>query len=491
MGAKPSVPEEKLNTVKDACLIAVESWKDTPKEKVDVEALAGGMSGAGVFKVTVTGSVPEVVICKTLRVDPNAKEHKVQIAEAAVSAFGKDPKDVNFCGITYLSGDPAFPGIQVIEFAGGGTVGQGHLWDNDSDATAHAKCLGLLHAHDQGWWNEQGYTLKDTGLLMDPNKIGCKAWDEILVKYPDSGYGDLKHYFMMPAACGEESIQEVVSSGSAGLWLLQRLSVVPTNAQFLAAAEWLKGMPAWVDHILDLNDEEPSLMDRLVLCHGDAHGGQFIHRVKDQSGHLMMIDFDQAMRTPAWYDFGSSAYTYFMGAYVNQDQNAEKPTWPSVETLKKASKAYRDAIESKESLDKYKKNTVEDIMYDINKGFVGRLIFIGLIMTLWMGLTQKKTNYLTFLHFFIAEQASNLLKNARTDAKLKTDIRDRGIADLTAEAICSKLEAQDFAQAMEMWKKDPRGVAGKLCSLPLGPVDQESPLGSKRGGCTCSGCTLQ
>lgn len=70
--------EEAVTKAKAACLH--ELWKDKTTADLEVDTLAGGLSGAAVLKVKCAGSTPDVVVVKVLVLKPAAAEGNCRLA---------------------------------------------------------------------------------------------------------------------------------------------------------------------------------------------------------------------------------------------------------------------------------------------------------------------------------------------------------------------------------------------------------------------------
>jgi len=218
-------------------------------------------------------------------------------------------------------------------------------------------------------------------------------------------------------------------------------------------------------------------MDRRVVNHGDCHGSQFLHRGKAESEGLMLIDFDQAIDAPAWYDWGCPLFQYFV-ENLDPDESKDEETgkmvkktpYPSLERRTLAAQAYLDAIGGEEAAN-YPGSTIEDVLFDVNKGFVGRMLFISFISGMSGGLNQHPS-YFTWMILAVAENASNLLKKAmRGDAALKAEIVKSGIVDVTMDSITKNLGADSWKHSMALFEEDPKMCAPKISALPLGPIN--------------------
>merc|ERR1712110_1122925 len=98
-------------------------------------------------------------------------------------------------------------------------------------------------------------------------------------------------------------------------------------------------------------------------------------REKDTAGKLMLIDFDLLMRAPAYSDWGGIPEDWLTTAASLQ----KGQPYPAKEKRMMAAQAYIDAI-GKEEVLKYGANTAEDVVFDVNKGIVTRLLFKGILM---------------------------------------------------------------------------------------------------------------
>lgn len=251
-----------------------------------------------------------------------------------------------------------------MEFAAGTEVGFGHIYDNDEDPSSYGTCLARMHNRNTEWY-DSAFEFKDTALIMvDPKLKETKVFEDYVATFQDSHerYGDLKAYHCCDAKMmvpGFLSLKEGMGSMVAGI--VSWLGYMPSTADLKLAQPWFDKIAEELSGILDLVEETPTLMDRVVLNHGDCHGGQFIHR-KTESGNLMMIDFDQIIYAPAWYDWGVPFFQYLFGIKGEKDEGKVggmfKGTMPSLERRTLAAQAYLDSL-GEETVGKYPGNTVE------------------------------------------------------------------------------------------------------------------------------------
>merc|ERR1711898_59125 len=117
-------------------------------------------------------------------------------------------------------------------------------------------------------------------------------------------------------------------------------------------------------------------------------------------------------------------------------------------------------------------STVDDVMFDMNKGFCGRMCFLGFILPDNFKTAGKPDPaYVMWQCFAAASTASELLKRARSDGDLKTRILQQGIGPVVQSTWQEATNTQSWSEAMELFMRDPKGTAPKWCEkLPLGPI---------------------
>merc|ERR1712072_778164 len=402
----------------NAVVAAVPEWKGLKPPDITVEKLTGGASGQGVYRMSTTKAAeggPADVLCKT------GSETKGKLACAALAAFSQAPAERNFCGKVYMAGDPAHPGIQVTEFAGGGSVVAGTMYSDadGADAKAYGKCLGLLHSHDDAWFSEF-----ETGpeLKQCFEDIGAEATEEwkkaclvdvhghsiLTMKMIYTGIGmDIKKY-------SQKSGNKAVVNGS--------------DEEIKQAEKWLTDIGEKLPELLTFTEKpaEPArLMERIVVSHSDAHVGQFIHREKNTAGKLMLIDFDLLMRAPAYYDWGGIPEDWL----TTNGSILKGLPYPSKEKRLLSAQAYIDAIGAEEA-GKWSANTAEDVAFDVNKGIVARLLFKGAVMILFCGIKQRDipgVRYVSWCLIALAAIGSKLIKEAEGDAEKTAALLETGV----------------------------------------------------------------
>jgi hypothetical protein len=462
-------PNPKFETCKKATLYAVPSWSGLEESLLKVTQLGGDTGTAFKVECGQEGLEPSVVMVKI--VPPPSGEYKPGVGETASKVFGADPKEVNFCGINYMSGDASFPGVMVAEFAGGGEVGQGALFNNTEDAASAGRCLALLHHHDQAWYHSQ-FSMADAELPPPLNQQNdahkaIPAFAEMVSNEAatEAKYGQLMQFMLSTSALTMPGITGAIESGILDEAIAAGMFPKP-GPQLDEATAWYAGLADHYKRILDLVDDEPSLMDKVSLCHGDCHGGQFIHRTTEP-GNLMLIDYDFLMPAPAWYDFGPPIFNVFMAQLMQQPV-----PFPSLENRTAACEAYRAAL-GDEVVSKYPRNTVEDMLFDSQKGFVGRLLFCCGYNFQGNRLFQNASApmpYGTWLMTAIADTASKAFKEGRTDDALKKRIVEEGICAITFEKMAAAVGVGSFLEVGMAFAADAPAVAAKISDVPLGPI---------------------
>jgi len=450
--------------LKNAVKKAVPAWKDSEAAQITITQLFGGASGQGVYKVeniTTPKLEPEAVLCKT------GSEKSGALACAALQAFGKAGQanpERNFCGTVYMAGDsdPKFKGIQVTEFADGGSVAAGQMYTDEADGIAYGKCLGLMHSVDSAWYDDGKFEENDPDITKCTDAIGPEKTAEWKAAARMSTHGNMIFKMaVMSKGIGLDCKTFLTDRGLMG----PNANTLPE--EYTQANTWFTDIGNKIPEILNFitPGESTRFMDRVVVTHSDAHVGQFIHREKGVHGKLLLIDFDLLMKAPAWYDWGGipedwlSSGTFFNGG-----------KYPSKEKRLKAAQAYIDAVEEEE-VAKYSANTAEDVVFDVNKGICGRLLFKGLVMMMFLGLKQRDAvpHYLTWCFVALADVGSRLIKAAEADEAKRAELMEKGVIVASFEFI--ETTAGVSVMSDEFWA-DADANAKKVTDIPLGPVNQ-------------------
>ena len=130
-----------------------------------------------------------------------------------------------------------------------------------------------------------------------------------------------------------------------------------SDAERTEATEWFQLVGARIPSIIEPL-LEGGFMDRVVICHGDAHKNNVV--IRQNGEDLMLIDFDLMFRAPAWFEFvmktGISMFSMKTGMPLPH---------PSLEDRRAVALAYLNA--TGEQASGYSHNSVDDIVYDFNK----------------------------------------------------------------------------------------------------------------------------
>merc|ERR1712216_477608 len=227
----------------------------------------------------------------------------------------------------------------------------------------------------------------------------------------------------------------------------------------------------------DLIGENPSFMDRVVLGHGDCHGGQIMRRspVEPGAANLMLIDYDLLAPAPAWHDFGPTIWKHFFTAATS----GEKTEYPK-KNLKAFAQAYLD------ELGEIAKGTkVEDVLFDMNKGLVSRLLFISAILGDSGGAedfrdSEFHSEFIRFGGFVSAEFASKILKEAMQEteagAALKQEIIDKGIIEVMLPRMAKALGAEGDVCIRDILVKN----CHLITALPPAPICRRPEMKCQR-----------
>lgn len=421
----------------------MEGWSELELADLDSKELSGGASGQRVLKVFLVdpqGRSPDCVMCKTCNVVPG----KTSMAEAALKAFGQASEETNFCGKVYLAGDPRFPGLIVTEFAAGSMMEGGHMYDEIADCRSYGRLLGLLHSHDQSWFLEE-YHNTDKSVELLGQAVPESVVEAFVQQAQTDKYGRLlfNEGYLFTEWGNMLPTSEVYQKSMA---------MVPAE-QREEAQRWFADAAGTIMQTLDLGGEQNGLMDRLVICHGDCHVKQFLHREAD-AGKLLMVDFDLMHRAPAWYDWGPIPVDWFTAGGMHGTM-----AYPSLDKRRHSAQAYLDAV-GPETAAQFARNTVDDIVFDVNKGIVGRLCFMSWVMVFFAGVIQK--DYASWFFLAVAQKSAELIKQAEQDEGLKAAVLEEGVLSLVLE--------QNAEALTEFGSNKTPEVAQKISGIPLGPV---------------------
>ena len=225
---------------------------------------------------------------------------------------------------------------KVYEFIEGGTAGTppcslgAAFMPNDEDASSFGRIFGQLHAAPAEWYTP--FANKPKG-----------QWEDFFAGIEtDSEAAELRAEF------GDVASMVCLFSRTA-----------PEN--FRAVAMQLS-------RLLHMQLEPASLLGRLVVGHGDAHGKNLMHRRSGGHGDLVLIDLDFVGRYPAAYDLGS--------ALASTDRR--RMPYPTVEQRRLVAQAYLSELGT--VVDHFSRSTVEDILFDMEIGSLLREIWIAAVM---------------------------------------------------------------------------------------------------------------
>ena len=260
-------------TIKETCKKFVDGWGEVDSAKMQIATLSGGASGQGVFKVTAEGGNPGPAHVMYKQGTPTPGKPALagytlsHLARAGRCESGHPP----CCGEVYLGGNVEYPGVQIQEFAEGGAdpdVWGPGLLHNTDDARSWGGLLGALHSIPFNLEDYEQDSYKDMN-TEDLNKQHPKLKDVI-------------------KKCVEEGKPELLGTQLTDLTVWLRA----TGEFWAVDSEVYKWFNAVADKAVEYLPQlcdGTSLMSRLVNCHGDAHGKQFVHRKKGGHGDLILV----------------------------------------------------------------------------------------------------------------------------------------------------------------------------------------------------------
>ena len=176
------------------------------------------------------------------------------------------------------------------------------------------------------------------------------------------------------------------------------------------------------------------------------------------SGKLLIVDFDMMLRAPAFYDWGCIPIDWYFTSRLRGHPYA------SLAKRRAAAEAYLDSVGPPAA--HYNRNTVDDIVFDANKGVVARLVFSVWITVIQAGLKQNfgahgfGESYPSWLCLVLASKAARTIQLAKADPELKALVLEKGVLmvafdDDALNAFCSNPTPEN---------------AAKLSDIPLGPL---------------------
>jgi len=410
--------------------------------ELEYKVLSGGASGQVVSKVSCKkgGIHPSVVMFKQ---GDKGVDGKPALAGSALATFGSASGDNNFCGNVYLGGNMEYDGMQVSEFAlGGATVPSGAsssvLFENLEDAKSWGHCLGQLHSYDTAWYDKGGYQhncfrFRDTD---DERRATQKQFDKAIsgdiAKSDEWGMQLAELYYTLTAAGVKWQNSEALTWGEAAAKIIHQ-------------------------RLVDMRGDGNGLMDRLVICHGDAHGGNFTHKTEGGHGDLMVIDFDLMRKAPAWFDMGT-----MLAAWQPETH------YPSLESRRAAAQAYLDTVG--EIANDFERNTVDDIVFDMEKGVVCRITWLSIIVPLIYQIPAEQPRFNTYCMLTAAANGAKLLAKAGSDAELKQEIMEKGIIQVATKGYKISTGMLLLPESFFKGQKQREDNARRHSSIPLGPV---------------------
>lgn len=429
------MPDAWQHHEKRACIQFVTGWSGLALHDLAISDLAGGASGQRVCKVSVADEALSRLAAGTVAhvLYKECAQHSAAISGAAMRAFSQDPADRNFCGTIYLAGNPEFPGILITEFAGGSMIQPGHMYDDVRDCQSYGRLLGLLHSHESSWFAEvEPSPDKELAELPEEARAG------FIRQAKQDQYAQLICYDTLQMhKWGHSPKPDGV------------FAALPQEDQ-VKAQQWFRRASEVAAEAMDLG-EGNSLMDRIVVVHGDCHVKQFIHR-EEQPGKLLMVDFDTMHRAPAWYDWGGVPMDWFFSGMLQGQPYAP------LEKRQQSAQAYLDALGDQAA--QYDRNTVADIVFDVNKGIVGRCVFLCYVLVYFLGVSQK--GYESWLMLVLAQKSAEVIRRAKADPALKETVLEKGVLQVVCDENAEALGTFNSNKTEE--------TAALLSDIPLGPV---------------------
>ena len=191
----------------------------------------------------------------------------------------------------HLLGNSDAPGLEIYEFI----EGRGASWElakhgaefmhNAQDAKSFGKLVGRMHSQPHDWYEPFKDTVKPQ---WETWQVGMKTNQE--ARQMREKYGD--YASMVVLFC-------------------DNFAKLGTNTATNCKA--VKELNPLLHGFLD----PKSLLGKLVVGHGDLHGGNIMHRTKgtDSHGDLVAIDLDFVGRYPAAIDLGTALGSTMSGPY--------------------------------------------------------------------------------------------------------------------------------------------------------------------------------
>merc|ERR1712166_130440 len=356
-GTAAKLQQEMLEEVHALCIQFVPGWQDLSVCDLSIELYNGG-SGAFVAKISTSADV----ILQSVAFKSGSSD----AAAFALAAFQRSGAE--FVGKVYLAGHSEHPGYLIAEVAHGKDAGFGGINRDGTDtlemyknhAASYGSVLAQLHTHEFSWINAE--VEASTGWPFGPDDtMTGKAFESLpaAVKAELNQHKDQAGILLNNLVSLWRAGPELCSNGKFALLTEQDQKQV---------SEWFQLVALQIQKVI-LGMTDPNvLMDRVVMSHGDAHSKQFVARNVHSLSELMIIDFDMMLYAPAWHDWGEP----FSNNGFNH-MTLEPYPMPPLEERRAAARAYLKELGA-EICQKYLHNSVDDVVFDANKGVVSRWI---------------------------------------------------------------------------------------------------------------------
>jgi len=406
-----------------ACEKHVPGWTGVAASALVIKKSKIGYKVSMIDKESCSATKPSQVLCTF------GDESGNDIGAQAAKVY----QDIS--GEVYLEPGPDNNGLRITAFPAGErtNTGGGNPFDATEDATEYGRILGQVHKTDDAWLQSfetdgtyESARLKELlAILPEAQKA------EIQVAAKKDKYGTMILFILALFRASGQDIKRVMQDmKGTPANLTQSSNIVAfaplTDEEVQEAQKWFNDAAALLPDILAFDRLGNNFMDRVVVNHGDAHGANVYHRKADKTGGLMLVDFEHSiLRAPAWMDFGAIPVQWLTEGYLTGKK------YPSLESRRAAAKAYREQFTTEE-LGQFSRTTDDEIVFDAYKGVVARLVMMSFVMTVTCGLRQKYGSdralaYSSWSYLVAAQRCAAMLKEAETDADLKSKLLQEGL----------------------------------------------------------------
>ena len=274
---------------------------------------------------------------------------------------------------------------KVYEFIEGGEAGTdpwphgAGFMPNDQDASSFGRIFGQLHSAPDEWY---------------------------------------KPFEDKPKCQWEEHFTGIETDGEAAKLRAEFGDIASQVCLFTRRApECFRTAAMETSRLLHMQLESGSLLGRLVVGHGDAHGKNLMHRHNGGHGDLVLIDLDLVGRYPAALDLGTTLACSKPGAMP----------YPTVDQRKLVAQAYLSEVGA--VVEQYSRATVEDMLFDMEIGSLLRDIWTAVVIPLiFVNEEEGEESFsapwhkqFMWQHLWLCRSGLNLVEAAKTGEPYKLD----------------------------------------------------------------------